>query len=87
MRKTDPESSARPFRAGDRFFRIDGQWYYTLREGDEGPFGSRAEAESHLNTFLQLQTFKDNRKARVEEIKRSERLGDPAIWNRQLDSI
>ena len=51
-------------------------------------FGSTVSGtETHLNSFLQLQTFKNDRKARVEEIKRSERLGDPSIWNRQIDSF
>ncbi len=53
MRKTDPKhQKKRFFRAHDRFFQINGQWYFSAREGDIGPFRSRSEAEREAEAYI-----------------------------------
>lgn len=44
----------RPRFRSERFVRIDGQWYFDVRERLEpvGPFASRAEAEAALRFYL-----------------------------------
>ncbi|ARU54986.1 MAG: DUF6316 family protein [Pseudomonadales bacterium] len=38
---------------GDRFYSIQGEWYFTTREGsEEGPFGSKKEAEMELLLYI-----------------------------------
>jgi hypothetical protein len=37
----------------DRFYRADGQWYFTTREMiEKGPFSSRQDAEGELLLFM-----------------------------------
>ncbi len=48
MRHDDKDASEARFRSDDRFFRIDDQWFIATREGDRGPFLSRAEAAVEL---------------------------------------
>ncbi len=53
MRKTDPKhQKKRFFRANDRFFQINGQWYFSAREGDIGPFRSRSEAQREAEAYI-----------------------------------
>jgi hypothetical protein len=52
IRKTD-SSDARFFRMGDRISVVNGEWFVTLREGEEGPFGCREEAERRLRWLLE----------------------------------
>ncbi|MGK0260569.1 MAG: hypothetical protein ACI96M_004021, partial [Candidatus Azotimanducaceae bacterium] len=66
MRKADDNSTSQRFRAGTRFFCVNAQWFYTLREGDEGPFRSKQDAERHLKTFLSLQDIKKLQTQKVE---------------------
>lgn len=38
----------------DRFFTVDGQWYFTTRENrDVGPFETRGAAEHGLTIFIE----------------------------------
>lgn len=51
-RKMDSEDGKLFFHV-DRFVQMNGQWFYTTREGDErGPFESKAEAEDDLNAYV-----------------------------------
>ena len=59
MRKSDEQEERHYFRMGDRFFRVENQWFYTTREGNEGPFNAREEAEAHLRTFVAMQELTD----------------------------
>ncbi len=95
MRKTDEQEERHYFRMGDRFFRVENQWFYTTREGNEGPFGSREQAEAHLRTFVAMQELTDEhganvvfakKKAEAEAGERKLEL-DTTIWDRQADSI
>lgn len=50
-RSTDTEKKMR-FRS-DRFFRSEGHWYFSTREGTaEGPYGTREEAHAALTEYL-----------------------------------
>jgi len=68
MRRTDAkDSKKRFFRAGDRIVSQNGAWFFTAREGDIGPFQTRAIAEREVDRFLserlQLSNFQRSRKA------------------------
>ena len=52
MRRTDPENtSKRYFRTAERVFSMNGQWYFTAREGDIGPFRTRETALSEVARY------------------------------------
>lgn len=39
----------------DRFFAVNANWFFATREGaDIGPFGSKDEARSGLNLFIEF---------------------------------
>lgn len=72
MRLEDPkDDKKRFFRASKRLLVLNGEWYYSTREGERGPFKTREEAELQLERFKQdmreLQTFQTNRATRSEE--------------------
>ena len=51
----------------DRFVQMNGEWFYTTREGEErGPFDSRADAEGDLIAYIrqieQVEAFGGNTK-------------------------
>jgi hypothetical protein len=52
MRKDDPREFSRSFRTPDRFFKVNGQWYFTAREGEIGPFRSRGQAEREAAAYI-----------------------------------
>jgi hypothetical protein len=53
MRKNDPISQKkRFFRANDRFFQANGQWYFAAREGDIGPFRTRVQAHREALAYI-----------------------------------
>jgi hypothetical protein len=53
MRKNDPSDlKKRFFRSNDRFFQINGQWYFSAREGDIGPFRSREQAKREAEAYV-----------------------------------
>ncbi len=91
MRESDEkETSVRFFRSGHRYFCMDGKWYFSTRESEEGPFGSREAAEAALERYLnslemlkKLQT--PDQVAKSEDDKKDR--GDPTIWDRQFDAI
>jgi hypothetical protein len=50
----DPlDQHVRYFRAADRIFRMNGNWFFASREGDLGPFPSREKAEIEAQTYVQ----------------------------------
>lgn len=64
-RKSDGEESKTFFQM-DRFVQMNGQWFYTTREGEErGPFDSRADAEGDLIAYIrqieQIESFGGNK--------------------------
>ncbi len=71
MRRTDPENSNRSFfRAQDRVFTQNGQWFFTAREGDIGPFNSRETAIKEVTRYVQersdLERFQRARERRIQ---------------------
>lgn len=51
-RKTDGDDTATHFQM-DRFVQMNGQWFYTTREGEErGPFESKEDAAGDLITYI-----------------------------------
>ena len=65
-RKTDGEDDKKYFQM-DRFVQMNGQWFYTTREGEEkGPFDSRADAEGDLIAYIrhmdQMEIYGGNNK-------------------------
>ncbi|MEZ5558743.1 MAG: DUF6316 family protein [Pseudomonadales bacterium] len=53
MRRDDPEEGKlRFFRTPERFFSVNGKWYFSAREGDQGPFHDRRAAESAAIRFI-----------------------------------
>lgn len=51
-RKTDDEEAIPPMRS-DRFFAINGEWYFRTREGkDFGPYTTKYEANSSLDDYI-----------------------------------
>ena len=88
MRKTDDnQTSVRYFRAGDRLFRVEDQWFYATREGNEGPFASKELAERHLRSFIGLQDMKVDNQVKLDKIRDQRVDADPKVWNNQIDVI
>ncbi|MFU8816297.1 MAG: DUF6316 family protein [Pseudomonadales bacterium] len=53
MRKSDPNQQKSFFRSVDRFFQANGQWYFSAREGDIGPFRSREQALREAKAYIE----------------------------------
>ena len=69
MRRTDPECTTRSyFRSQDRLFVMNGQWFYTTREGEVGPFRSRETALKEVQRYVQERRDLD-RFQRAREMK------------------
>jgi len=90
MRDEDEKSNLSHFRTAERFFCQNGGWWFSTREGEEGPFDTREQAKAALERFVgsvqlseQWQAEKEQRKAaaRVEN-----ELVDRGVWDRQIDS-
>jgi hypothetical protein len=75
MRVEDPrDSTKRYFRSNKRVFVLNGQWFYSTREGERGPFPTQKRAEEELERFKaemsDLQRFQKNREtAKVESAR------------------
>ena len=54
-RADDADQGKRYFRSSDRVFRQADGWYYSLREGDRGPYATEQEARGELERFIQEQ--------------------------------
>ncbi len=66
MRRTDQEDThKRYFRTTERVFSMNGQWYFTAREGDIGPFRTREGALSEVTRYVRerkdLESFQNAR--------------------------
>ena len=53
-RQSDINHDVEYARAQSRTFYRDGEWYFSSREGDFGPFGSEAEANREMESYVQL---------------------------------
>ncbi|MEQ8857257.1 MAG: DUF6316 family protein [Pseudomonadales bacterium] len=53
MRKSDPRDLTRSFfRTNDRFFQVNGRWYFSAREGEIGPFRTRDQARREAMAYI-----------------------------------
>ena len=43
------------FRSSERLFRVNSDWYFAAREGDQGPFESQQRAEKELDRYIEEQ--------------------------------
>ena len=55
MRTDDEDRNKRYFRSSDRFIRLNGDRYFTTREGDLGPFTNELSARRELNRHVVAQ--------------------------------
>ena len=68
-RATDGEQAGKFFQT-DRFFRSEGMWYFTTREGiDFGPFTIRPDGEKALLRYLDTQRTMDRLRHRDPSMK------------------
>lgn len=51
MRRSEDQKDKTYFRS-ERLFCMNGQWYFSTREGEYGPYGSRDIAERTLKRFV-----------------------------------
>lgn len=55
MQKRQSDKVAGDYNRTDiRTFEKDGQWYFSSREGDFGPFDSEAAAQENLDSYVGL---------------------------------
>jgi hypothetical protein len=59
MRKGDTSEQNNVFRAIDRFFQANGQWYFSAREGDIGPFRTREQAQREAVAYIRARQLTD----------------------------
>ncbi len=67
MRKQDRDRNKRYFRSSDRFIRLNGDWYFSTREGDHGPYPDEMTArrflKQHIHSQEDLKVFQEKREA------------------------
>ncbi len=63
MRANDDYQQQHP-RAPSRFYYVGGEWFYSTREGEHGPYASREEAEADAHRYAGLN-------AHLEEARRA----------------
>jgi len=55
MRKDDKQDKTY-FRSADRVFNLNGRWYFSTREGEQGPFASERQAQFEIARFITEKT-------------------------------
>ncbi len=55
MRRDDPDNKTF-FRSTQRVFRMNESWYFSAREGDQGPWGSELDAKRECERFTEEKT-------------------------------
>ena len=53
MRCGDTDPNKVYYRSDSRTFRMNGQWFFASREGDQGPYFSAGEAEAELQRHIE----------------------------------
>jgi hypothetical protein len=71
MRNTDSNDTTKSyFRTQDRLFSTNGQWFFTTREGEIGPFKTRETAVKEVRRYVQERRDLDRfQKARSGEMR------------------
>lgn len=57
MRNTDSVVWGRFGSSEDRIVTKDGLWFFSSREGEKGPYLSRADTERALTSYVELMDF------------------------------
>jgi len=90
MRENDEKTNVRHFRAAERFFCQNGGWWFSTREGDEGPFSTREQAKAALARYLDTakisEKWKAEREAQIESTRVRNDKVDPTVWDRRIDT-
>jgi hypothetical protein len=75
-RKSDIDRRRHWFRSASRVFKEGGVWFFETRKGGiEGPFGTRAQAELMLESYVQVMSSRFAAGAEfdlIEEVVRAE---------------
>ena len=82
-RRTDEDEKIAHFRSGRRIFNVNGQWFFSTRDGERGPYADESEAERELAVFLKLaetEALKSEFDADREEAQ--EPRPDPTVWDK-----
>ena len=58
-RQSDIDQSLEFARSENRTFKRGGQWFFSSREGDMGPFDSDLEAQEQLDAYVMLIDLKE----------------------------
>ena len=89
MRDTDESEKIRHFRTGHRFFNQNGSWWFSTREGEEGPFRSREQAEAGMARYVEaIRAMHAVKQEQAEKHKvDADRRPDPTVWDKQIDSL
>ena len=89
MREEDEKTNVRHFRMAHRYFCENGQWWFSTREGEEGPFPSREAAEAGMQRYVDsITAMKEYKKKHDERFgKDSDKTVDRSIWNQQIDIL
>lgn len=64
-RQSDTDHSQEFARSENRTFCRDGQWFFSSREGDIGPFDAEALAEEQLAAYVMLIDLKEENESPV----------------------
>ena len=86
-KRRDDVDTKTHFRTAERFLKINDQWWFAAREGDQGPFPNRDDAERAAAIYAATQDIVPEEQERLEqEVKaKKKRRGDPSIWDNQPD--
>lgn len=87
MRKGHDSDKDIYFRSSDRFVRVDGKYWFSTRDGDEGPFQTRELAEQALRRYIDTLEMVEKHKEKVAVTRTKTERGDPKIWDQHIDSI
>ena len=89
MRKSDTAKNVHHFRSEDRCFRMNGEWWFGTREGDQGPYRSQEHAKHELARYITMMAALEEHQEEAQRVseKVTPARGDPAIWLTQQDVI
>ena len=69
MTRRDDQEDKTYFRS-NRLFCSNGQWFFVTREGEQGPYSKRDQAEAALERFIgekvELRHFQDTRETEID---------------------
>ncbi|NKC00903.1 MAG: hypothetical protein GKR90_20735 [Pseudomonadales bacterium] len=96
MRRGDTDPDKVYFRSDSRLFRMNEQWFFSSREGDQGPYSTEIEAQGELTRHVaasqELSPLRDSSNAPVINLevvidRRSEQVHAPRTDSTQNLSL